>query len=295
MCSSRGRVIPAQMKKLLDLLSEDGVLQHGKVMYTYTTKQCFWKRIATQLNSIEGGVHKTTWKWCKMWTDWKTKTKKKANILLKRKHYDCEQPVSSLTNLELRLLKIIEYPVDDLSEQQFEITIHKEDLSDNADPQIECISFDEENGDRVLEDESSQHFFKCMNTKNDHTNKNETPFYSVDQPNVTENTKEKFEDSSDSDTNSKSERFFARRIRLQDLKKVLPKDKAQKSEELRLRALELKLKGEELRLKEMEMNKINYLANIEEEKLKCFRDISASLKELVELSKNGNIRFNNAV
>lgn len=75
------------------------------------------------------------------------------------------------------------------------------------------------------------------------------------------------------------ERLFARQIRLQDLKKVLPEDKAQKSEELRLRALELKLKGEELRLKEMEMNKINYLANIEEEKLKCFRDISASLKE----------------
>lgn len=60
----------------------------------------------------------------------------------------------------------------------------------------------------------------------------------------------------------------------------LEKDRVQqKSEELRLRALELKLKGEELRLKEIEMNKINYLTNIEEEKLKCFRDISSSLKE----------------
>lgn len=53
----------------------------------------------------------------------------------------------------------------------------------------------------------------------------------------------------------------------------------QKAEELRLRAIELKLKGEELRLKEMEMNKINYLTSIEEEKVKCFRDISSSLKE----------------
>lgn len=66
MSCTRGRVIPAQMKKLLDLLGEDGVLQHGKVMYTYTTKQCFWKRIATELNSVEGGVYKNTWKWCKV-------------------------------------------------------------------------------------------------------------------------------------------------------------------------------------------------------------------------------------
>lgn len=54
---------------------------------------------------------------------------------------------------------------------------------------------------------------------------------------------------------------------------------SQRREQLRLRALELKLKEEELRLKEMEMNKVNYLTNIEEEKLECFRDINASLKE----------------
>ncbi|KAL0829292.1 hypothetical protein ABMA28_004099 [Loxostege sticticalis] len=281
MSNVRSRVIPAQMKKLLDLLSEDGMLQHGKVIYTYTTKQCFWKRIATQLNSVKGGVYKNTWQWCKMWADWKAKTKKKANILLKQKHYDREQLVSALSNLELRLLKVIEYPVDDLPEQQFEITVNKEDLSDNEGPLIGCMILDEENGDLILGHESSQ---------DDDANKNETPFYSVNLPN--DSTKKKLEDSTDS--NSK-ERLFARQIRLQDLKKVLPEDKSQKSEELRLRALELKLKGEELRLKEMEMNKINYLANIEEEKLKCFRDISASLKELVDLSKNGNIRFNNSV
>lgn len=53
----------------------------------------------------------------------------------------------------------------------------------------------------------------------------------------------------------------------------------QKNEELRLRAIELKLKGEELRLKEAEMDKVNYLTNLEEEKLKCLREISSSLKE----------------
>lgn len=60
------RVSPSQMKKLLELLSEDGILHHGRVLYTNTNKQKFWKRIATQLNSVEGGVYKNTWKWCKV-------------------------------------------------------------------------------------------------------------------------------------------------------------------------------------------------------------------------------------
>lgn len=60
------RVNQAQMKKLLDLLSEDGVLVNGKVAYTNTNKQNFWKRVAMQLNSVEGGVYKNTWKWCKV-------------------------------------------------------------------------------------------------------------------------------------------------------------------------------------------------------------------------------------
>ena len=48
-----------------------------------------------------------------MWADWKNKTKKKANILLSRKSYSIEQPTPKLTNLELRLLKLINYPIDD--------------------------------------------------------------------------------------------------------------------------------------------------------------------------------------
>lgn len=60
------RVSQAQMKKLLDLLSEDGVLVDGRVMYTNTNKQNFWRSIAYQLNAVEGGVYKNTWKWCKV-------------------------------------------------------------------------------------------------------------------------------------------------------------------------------------------------------------------------------------
>lgn len=48
-----------------------------------------------------------------MWADWKNKTKKKANIILRRKSYSLVQPTPTLTNLELRLLKMINYPIDD--------------------------------------------------------------------------------------------------------------------------------------------------------------------------------------
>lgn len=79
-------------------------------------------------------------------------------------------------------------------------------------------------------------------------------------------------------------RFKKRKLSLEEYKvkttlKVEKERVQQKTEELRLRALELKLKGDELRLKEIEMNKINYLTSIEEEKLKCFKDISSFLKE----------------
>lgn len=60
------RVSQAQMKKLLDLLSEEGVLVDGRVMYTDTNKQNFWRSIAFQMNAVEGGAYKNTWKWCKV-------------------------------------------------------------------------------------------------------------------------------------------------------------------------------------------------------------------------------------
>lgn len=60
------RVSQVQMKKLLDLLSEDGVMVQGKVMYTDTNRQSFWKKVAVQLNSIDGGAFKNAYKWCKV-------------------------------------------------------------------------------------------------------------------------------------------------------------------------------------------------------------------------------------
>lgn len=64
--NNMARANQLQMKKLLDILGEDGVLQDGKVVYNNITRQEFWKNVAHQLNSIDGGVYKNPWKWCKV-------------------------------------------------------------------------------------------------------------------------------------------------------------------------------------------------------------------------------------
>ncbi|XP_026752732.2 uncharacterized protein LOC113512958 [Galleria mellonella] len=289
------RVSAPQMKILLDLLSQEGVLVHGKVSYANTTKLNFWKRIATQLNAVEGGVYKNTWKWCKMWADWKNKTKKKANILLRRKSYNFAHPTPTLTNLELRLLKMVDYPIDDKSDaMKLEMGINKVELPEISDDVQGEYLIDEYNESQPSKSRMSSDGDiapECFDTT-------ESKFCNVDDIISDDSTNfKKYEESSDTEKKVKWKgKTFKKKKSLHEYKLktalMLEKQRVQhKTEELRLRALELKLKGEELRLKEMEMNKINYLTNIEEEKLKCFRDISASLKELVERTKNGNIRF----
>lgn len=46
-----------------------------------------------------------------MWADWKNKTKRKADIVLRRK-FGNQKP--NFTKLELRLLKLINYPIHDV-------------------------------------------------------------------------------------------------------------------------------------------------------------------------------------
>lgn len=278
------RVNQAQMKKLLDLLSEDGVLVDGRVMYTNTNKQNFWRNIANQLNAVEGGVYKNTWKWCKMWADWKNKTKKKANIILRRKSYSLVQPTPTLTNLELRLLKIINYPMDDKQDAlRLEMVVSKEEMPENADEfQVEFLNEGYGDGDMHSRDKSSSedepsNCYERVSSK----------FCDVDDI-LPDDKLEDDQETSDYERNSDlrvSEKVLKKRkMSLEEYKvrttlKIEKERVQQKAEELRLRAIELKLKGEELRLKEMEMNKINFLTSIEEEKVKCFRDISSSLKE----------------
>ncbi|CAB3247125.1 unnamed protein product [Arctia plantaginis] len=291
------RVSQAQMKKLLDLLCEDGILINGKVAYTNTNKQTFWKRVALQLNAVEGGVYKNTWKWCKMWADWKNKTKKKANIILRRKNYSLEHPSPTLSALERRLLSLINYPLDDKTDAiRLEMVAKMEPTEKPDNFNMEFLNEDY-NDLHTKEKSSSDDEDKGSNC----FDKNESKFCDVNAI-VPEDTFEGLGEASDLDHKVKLKRksFKKKKLSLEEYKVKttlnLEKDRVQqKNEELRLRALELKLKGEELRLKEIEMNKINYLTNIEEEKLKCFRDISSSLKELLERSRSGNLRFHNAL
>ncbi|XP_022826882.1 uncharacterized protein LOC111356662 [Spodoptera litura] len=297
------RVSQVQMKKLLDLLSENGVLVDGRVMYTKTNKQNFWKRIAVQLNAVEGGVYKNTWKWAKMWADWKNKTKKKANILLNRKNHHTDQPTPTLTNLELRLLKMINFPLEDKNDAiTLEMVVSKEGSEPTEEFQAEFLKQDYGDGD-MYKDKS--------NTEDDVDDEKTLDCFSgveskfCDVGDILEDDKleeDPGEDSSDFEEQLKyqEKKFKKRKMSLEEYKvrttlKIEKERVQQKGEELRLRALELKLKGEELRLKEIEMNKINYLTSIEEEKLKCFQEICLSLKELLERTRSGTFRYHNAL
>ncbi|XP_061718391.1 myb/SANT-like DNA-binding domain-containing protein 4 isoform X2 [Cydia pomonella] len=274
------RVNQAQMKKLLDLLSEDGVLVNGKVSYSSTNKQSFWKQIALQLNSVDGGVYKNTWKWCKMWADWKNKTKKKANILLRKKHYNYSQQVAPLNNLELRLLKMIDYPLDNKADVTDLEMVNKVEMPEPTPDEL--TDFLTEGYEAPLSPDRNMSSDEEDNTVLGNFARSKNKFCNVDNS-ILEGKKYK-------KLKTSLEEFKLKSTLALEKEKV-----QQKSEELRLRALELKLKGEELRLQEIEMNKINYLTNIEEEKLKCFKDISASLKELLDRTRNGNVRFHNVL
>ncbi|XP_068630622.1 uncharacterized protein [Battus philenor] len=294
------RVSQIQMKKLLDLLSEDGVMIQGKVMYTDTNRQSFWKKVAIQLNSVQGGAFKNAYKWCKMWADWKNKTKRKADILLKKKTYEFMPQPQALTNLELRLLRIIGYPInDDSMESHFEM-IHKVEIPDNTKNGVHLEFLAEGSNESQLNDEkivSDEDDDKVLRHFARHKRK-----YVDDREDVIDDKSDLFDDLSDHglrtkirDKKSKKHSNSFEEFKIRSKLELEKERSQQKREELRLKAIELKLKGEELRLKEVEMNKVNYLTNLEEEKLKCFREISTSLKELLDRNRNGNLRFTNVM
>ncbi|CAH2041286.1 unnamed protein product, partial [Iphiclides podalirius] len=284
------------MKTLLDLLSEDGVMVQGKVMYTDTNRQTFWKKVAVELNSVDGGAFKNAFKWCKMWTDWKNKTKRKADVLLKKKKYELMPQPLALTKLELRLLQLICYPLDDF-ESHFEMK-QKLEIPNNSKTNIHL---------EFLADGSNESLSKCGEAVTDEEDNKALRYFArhkrkTDSEDVLDHKSDLFDDLSDTGKIMKTQEnninipsISVEEFKVRTTLSLQKERSQQKNEELRLKAIELKQKGEELRLKEVEMNKVNYLTNIEEEKLKCLREISSCLKELLDRNRNGNLRFNNVM
>ncbi|XP_023939175.2 uncharacterized protein LOC112046686 [Bicyclus anynana] len=269
----------AQMKLLLDLLSADGMSQNGKVVYTHITKIKFWKYIAAQLNRVDSGATKSYHKWSKVWADWKSKTKKKAYLISRNKLGS----KASLTKLEFRLLKLIKYPVDELlnncSEEQTYEYVKTKNLKEEIDSTENSIGDNSTDG---FNEENSE----CITLEV--------------QPQIPSHSYNVFgDDKSVSDIGQHIKEMKEMKDIETDKAKVhlaLEKEKIhQKNEELRLKAIELKLKADELKLQENECNRVNHLTELEEQKLKCMTDIAASLKELVEFTRNGGTRFHNVM
>ncbi|KAG7296299.1 hypothetical protein JYU34_021429 [Plutella xylostella] len=80
----QGRASQEQQMALLEFMENHGDLakpQPGPQGRLLSNQ--LWTDLTELLNSMGGGVLKSTEKWKKVWADWKTKTKKKA-ILIKR-------------------------------------------------------------------------------------------------------------------------------------------------------------------------------------------------------------------
>ncbi|XP_039756953.1 uncharacterized protein LOC120631438 isoform X2 [Pararge aegeria] len=282
-----GRVSQAQMQKLLDLLSADGNLQDGRVVYKNTNKLKFWKRIAMKLNSVDNGAIKNFHKWCKMWADWKNKTKRKADTVIRRK-FGNQSP--NFTKLELRLLKLINYPIDTLlgvlNEEKSNRT-HKE--SDTFSENLEQLEnkFDDDSTDRFSEDNRE---FISLGVQDKKDLSHNYDIFGRHKK-VTESGEANIKVEERESSNMETLEDYKAKVHL-----ALEKERIhQKSEELKLKALELKLKADELKLQETEVSRVNYLTELEEQKLKCMTEIAASLKELVEFTRNGSTRFHNVM
>ncbi|XP_060801587.1 MAP7 domain-containing protein 1 [Amyelois transitella] len=107
---SRVRASPEQLSTLLEYMESHGDLARpvagaqGRVR-----SDQLWSDLTNILNSVGGGVHKTTDKWKKVWADLKSKTKKKGLTLRQHARGTGGGPASqkSLSHLEERVLAIL--------------------------------------------------------------------------------------------------------------------------------------------------------------------------------------------
>ncbi|KAJ0170740.1 hypothetical protein K1T71_013512 [Dendrolimus kikuchii] len=101
----RLRASPKQFSVLIEFMERHGDLGRPQPGIQGRIKaESLWLELGRQLNSIDGGVHKSFEKWKKVWADWKTKTKGK--FLRIRKHACGSSSRNPLTALEERVLAV---------------------------------------------------------------------------------------------------------------------------------------------------------------------------------------------
>ncbi|KAL4719781.1 hypothetical protein ACJJTC_005429 [Scirpophaga incertulas] len=106
----RLRASAEQFSILLDFMERHGDLSkpqqgpQGRIL-----RDRLWAELGNLLNSVSGGVQKSSEKWKKVWADWKTKTKKKYLTCRRHASHTGGGPSSgmSLTALEERVVAVI--------------------------------------------------------------------------------------------------------------------------------------------------------------------------------------------
>ncbi|XP_050558751.1 myb/SANT-like DNA-binding domain-containing protein 4 isoform X1 [Spodoptera frugiperda] len=107
---SRLRASPEQFSLLIEFMESHGDLSRPQMgLQGKVRSEGLWQELAEILNAVGGGINKTADKWKRVWSDWKTKTKKKASVINRDIHGTGGGPSRGkpLSRLEERVLRII--------------------------------------------------------------------------------------------------------------------------------------------------------------------------------------------
>ncbi|CAG4965629.1 unnamed protein product [Parnassius apollo] len=108
---SRLRASPEQFSLLIEFMESHGDLSRSQVgLQGRVRSERLWQELGDILNSVgRCGVNKTSDKWKRVWSDWKTKTKKKASLINRDIHGTGggSGRGKPLSRLEERVLRVI--------------------------------------------------------------------------------------------------------------------------------------------------------------------------------------------
>ncbi|XP_035439234.2 myb/SANT-like DNA-binding domain-containing protein 4 [Spodoptera frugiperda] len=101
---------PEQLSLLIEFMESHGDLSRPQMgLQRKEQSEGLWQELAEILNAVGGGINQTADKWKWVWSDWKTKTIKKASVINRDIHGTGGGPSMGkpLSQLEERVLQII--------------------------------------------------------------------------------------------------------------------------------------------------------------------------------------------